>query len=87
MRLGGSRRSDNIEDRRGLRVVRAGAGLGVGTLVLLAIGYFMGVNPATLLNLAEVTQTTVPRQIESAPTHVILQHIIQSDFRQLRGAG
>jgi len=55
MRLGGSRRSGNIEDRRGMGMGR-GAGIGVGTVVLLIVGYFMGVNPATLLNLADVTE-------------------------------
>jgi predicted metalloprotease len=62
MRLGDSRRSGNVEDRRGMRVGRTGAGLGVGTIVLLVIGYFMGINPATLLNVAEVAQTAAPQQ-------------------------
>lgn len=60
MRLGGSRRSGNIEDRRGMGMGR-GAGIGVGTVVLLIVGYFMGINPATLLNLAEVGQQETPQ--------------------------
>ncbi len=60
MRLGGSRRSGNIEDRRGMGMGR-GAGIGVGTVVLLIVGYFMGINPATLLNLADVTQQEAPQ--------------------------
>jgi predicted metalloprotease len=46
-----SRRSDNVEDERGSGLGRRGAGIGVGTLIIVVIGYFMGVNPATLLSL------------------------------------
>ncbi len=53
MRLEDMRRSDNVEDLRGRRIRRTGAGIGVGTIVLLIVGYFMGVSPATLLGLLE----------------------------------
>jgi uncharacterized protein len=51
MKLDDSRESDNVEDRRGSGLGGRGAGIGVGTLVIVVIGYFMGVNPATLLGL------------------------------------
>ena len=51
MDLGDMRRSDNIEDRRGMTPGRAGAGVGVGTLVLVVVGYFLGVSPGTMLSL------------------------------------
>jgi uncharacterized protein len=51
MKLDDSRRSDNVEDERGSGVGRRGAGIGIGTLVIVVIGYFMGVNPSTLLSL------------------------------------
>jgi len=51
MKLDDSRRSDNVEDERGSGFGRRGAGIGVGTIVIVVIGYFMGVNPATLLSL------------------------------------
>jgi predicted metalloprotease len=51
MKLDDSRRSDNVEDDRGSGVGRRGAGIGIGTIVIVVIGYFMGVNPATLLSL------------------------------------
>ncbi len=51
MKLDDSRRSDNVEDERGSGLGRRGAGIGVGTIVVVIIGYFMGVNPATLLSL------------------------------------
>jgi predicted metalloprotease len=47
------RRSDNVEDQRGRRIGRAGAGIGIGTLIVLIVGYFMGLSPATLLGLLE----------------------------------
>ena len=51
MRLDDSRRSDNVEDGRGSGIGRRGAGIGIGTIVIVVIGYFLGVNPATLLSL------------------------------------
>lgn len=51
MRLEDMRPSDNVEDRRGMGVGRTGAGFGLGTIVVLVAGYFLGVNPATLLGL------------------------------------
>jgi uncharacterized protein len=54
MKLDDSRRSDNVEDERGSGgggfVGRGTLGIG-GTLVVLVIGYFMGVSPSTLLSL------------------------------------
>jgi predicted metalloprotease len=52
MKLDDSRRSDNVEDARGsgggIRGIHLGLG---GTLIILVVGYFMGVSPATLLSL------------------------------------
>ena len=51
MRWGEGRRSENVEDRRGMPVGRGGlVGGGVGTiLVVLVISYFLGVDPTPLL--------------------------------------
>lgn len=49
MRWQGGRRSDNVEDRRGMRgPVMAGGGL--GTLILLLLGLYLGVDPQLLMN-------------------------------------
>src|SRR5450631_711978 len=52
MKLDDSRRSDNVEDDRGsgggIRGIHVGA---LGTVVILVVGYFMGVSPSTLLGL------------------------------------
>lgn len=72
MRWEGQRESDNVEDRRGMAPARVGAGrLGiVGIILLLAVSYFTGVNPVTLLNMLngvqEITDSSAPH--ESAPT-------------------
>ena len=71
MKLDDSRESNNVEDGRGAGFGGRGAGIGVGTLVIVVIGYFMGVNPATLLSLLEGgggdEQTTSTSQ-QSAPS-------------------
>jgi uncharacterized protein len=51
MKLDDSRRSDNVEDDRGSGVGRRGAGIGIGTILVVVVGYFLGVNPSTLLSL------------------------------------
>jgi predicted metalloprotease len=55
MKLDDSRRSDNVEDDRsggggggGIRGLHLGLG---GTVLVLVVGYFMGVSPSTLLGL------------------------------------
>ncbi|MGR3500803.1 KPN_02809 family neutral zinc metallopeptidase [Pseudaestuariivita sp.] len=69
MRLRGLRRSRNIEDRRrsGGRGVRAG-GLGtVGLLIVLAIGYFTGIDVTPLLQGGGVPQErSAPRELSAA---------------------
>ena len=47
MKWKNARQSSNVEDRRGRGVV--GGGIGIGTLVLAAVVYFMGGNPLTVL--------------------------------------
>jgi len=71
MRTDDQRESDNIEDRRGMGPARMGkGGLGIGTIVLaLAVSYFTGVNPLTVLNLLTGVQsmTEVSAPTESGP--------------------
>lgn len=51
MRLGGERESANIEDRRGMGGVGRGVvGGGIGTVVLLLLGLFLGVDPSVILS-------------------------------------
>jgi predicted metalloprotease len=68
MKLDESPRSDNVEDERGSGIGR-GAGIGIGTIVIVVIGYFMGINPATLLSLlnGDPQGVTSPAQAPAAP--------------------
>jgi hypothetical protein len=66
VRWQGRRRSENVEDRRGAGVGLAGGGIGL--LVLLLIGLLCGIDPRTLLQVAEQTQTqTQPSGPPPAP--------------------
>ena len=60
MLLDEMQRSSNIEDRRGMAVGRTGAGMGVGTIVVLIAGYFLGVSPSTLLGIMGASESAGP---------------------------
>jgi predicted metalloprotease len=50
MRWEGGRRSENVEDRRGVRITRGLAGGGIGTVLLVLVALYLGVDPATIMN-------------------------------------
>jgi len=66
MRWEGRRQSENIEDRRGMRVSRGGlVGGGIGTLAIALLVYFLGGDPTAVLQGAgdaPVQQTNEPYQ-------------------------
>jgi predicted metalloprotease len=65
MRWAGGRRSDNIEDRRGIGVPLGVAGGGLGTVVVLLLALFFGFDPGVILD----TQTPAPPGVGTeAPT-------------------
>ncbi len=49
MRWKDGERSDNVEDRRGMTVKRGMVGGGIGTLILVLIGLYFGVDPSVIL--------------------------------------
>lgn len=60
MRWKGRRQSDNVEDRRGSRVPKKMAGGSVGALLLIALVYLLGGDPAEFTSmLGEGTQSSV----------------------------
>jgi len=70
MRWEGRQESENVEDRRALGPARIGGvgGIGIGSVVLvLAVSYFTGVNPLTLIEMLSGMQNGMPRE-ESVPT-------------------
>jgi uncharacterized protein len=50
MRWERGRRSDNVEDRRGIRVSRGVAGGGIGALLLVLLALYFGVDPSVVVN-------------------------------------
>ena len=50
MRWERGRRSDNVEDRRGMRMPRGAVGGGIGLLLLIAVALFLGVDPSDVVN-------------------------------------
>jgi len=68
MRWQTGRRSENVEDRRGVRISRGGvAGGGIGLLVLVIVALFFGVDPSEF-----ISQTT-PVDTTSSPPSVSRQ--------------
>jgi hypothetical protein len=70
MRWERGRRSENVEDRRGMPVGRGGVlGGGIGTILLiLVVSYFLGVDPRMLLQNVPVDSTSAPAEPAPAPT-------------------
>jgi hypothetical protein len=57
MKLDDERESANIEDRRGGGGMRKAGGVGLGTIAIALIAsYFLGIDPSTVLNVAQVVQ-------------------------------
>jgi predicted metalloprotease len=59
MQLGGQRSSGNVEDRRGIGV---GGGVGIGTIVIAVVAYFLGIDPSIVLEGANQIQQQRPQQ-------------------------
>ena len=73
MRWEGQRESDNVEDRRGMGPARVGGvgGLGLGGIVLvLAVSYFTGINPLTLINMLNGVQSIPESSAPSEPAPI-----------------
>jgi predicted metalloprotease len=63
MRLERSRRSENVEDRRGMgmpRGVRIGGAGGLGLLVLVVVGMLLGIDPTAILQTGIGTEPPPP---------------------------
>jgi predicted metalloprotease len=67
MRWESGRQSENVEDRRGVNVSRRVAGGGIGTVLLVLVALYFGIDPSIILNQGQmpVPGTGVPTQ--SAP--------------------
>jgi uncharacterized protein len=71
MRLDELPRSDNVEDRRGMRMPGGRGGLGIGTVVILGLlGWWLGIDPRILIGGAEILTggDSSQQQTQQAPT-------------------
>ena len=68
MRWQMGRRSDNIEDRRGVGVGGVAIGGGLGTVVLVVIALFLGVDPSVILQSGDTSVGTSPPAVERRAT-------------------
>jgi len=66
MRMEGREASDQVEDRRGMRIPGGrGTGFGcIGLIVVLAISYFTGADPRQLLGLLGLVEQMAPATVE-----------------------
>ena len=67
MRWTTGRRSENIEDRRGFHVSPRVAGGGIGTIVLVLVALYLGVDPSVILNQTQMTVPGAGTSTQSAP--------------------
>ena len=63
MRWESGRQSDNVEDRRGVHVSRGVVGGGIGTILLVLVALYFGVDPSIIIN-----QGQMPTPGAGAPT-------------------
>ena len=69
MRWRGERQSDNIEDRRGMPISRGakvGGISGLGLVVLVVVGMYLGIDPATMLEIGQNMQPSSVSTEQSA---------------------
>ena len=62
MRLDDEQESQNIEDRRGSRGTRVAVGGGLGSIALVLIAMFFGIDPSAILQSSGDSQTSVQEQ-------------------------
>ncbi|HXV41265.1 MAG TPA: neutral zinc metallopeptidase [Steroidobacteraceae bacterium] len=60
MRWQGRRQSENIEDRRGMRVRRGVVGGGIGTIALVLLAMYFGIDPSVVMQGVGTTQVDQP---------------------------
>ena len=88
MRWRSGRRSQNVEDRRGMRVSRRGlAGGGIGTIVVVLVALYLGVDPGVIMQglpQGEVSQSSSepyrpsPAEQELAVEDIVLVAVLSA---------
>jgi len=75
MRWQMGRRSDNIEDRRGIGAGGVAVGGGIGTLVLVLVALYFGVDPSVVLQGGGPAVSTAPPAVERQATSPEEEHL------------
>jgi len=68
MRWKSGRRSANIEDKRGTRLSKGVKRGGIGTLVLVLVGLYFGIDPSTMLQMTGQQGGSVQQQTKVQPS-------------------
>lgn len=68
MRWRDGRESDNVEDRRGLRAAPTLASGGIGTVVLLLVAWYFGIDPSMLLQSGSSSGALTQQSVPVSPT-------------------
>ena len=83
MRWSSGRRSENIEDRRGMRVSGKLAGGGIGTIILVLVGLYLGIDPSELLQqtgtLSSTSQNAPYEQTAEEKAHTEFVSVVLAD--------
>jgi predicted metalloprotease len=66
MRLDNQRESSNVEDRRRMRMT-GGRGIGIGTIIMVLVALYFGVDPSMILNMGQGMSQSAPEQAEPIP--------------------
>lgn len=70
MRWESGRQSENVEDRRGFKVSRRVAGGGIGTVLLVLVALYFGIDPSIILNQGQMSVPGAGAPTQSAPYSV-----------------
>lgn len=80
MRWKGSRRSSNVEDRRGGGIPGGVKGGGIGIMLLALVGMYFGIDPSLIMNVGEAVQGSSPAPRSSAPYQGTVEEQEQAEF-------
>jgi len=80
MRWKNSRRSSNVEDRRGKRIPRGVKGGGIGILLLALVGMYFGIDPSLIMNVGDAVQSSRPASQSSEPYQASPEEQEQAEF-------
>ncbi len=68
MRLDNQRESQNVEDRRRMKV-SGSRGIGIGTIVMVLIALYFGIDPSAVLNMGQGMSQVPAEESETIPTN------------------